>query len=186
MIIHYYDIAQASKDVILNKNFFKLYKKFCPGPITFVLKKTKSSKIVSSATSNLNTVAIRFPNHKIIKTILKLLDFPLAMPSANLSSKLSPVNAVDVFENFKKNLKIIIDGGQSKIGIESTVVDLTKKLKILRPGIIDSEEIKKVLKVNLSKKGSKIKSPGMLKNIILLAPIILGRKPKTQSCLHRF
>ena len=182
LIVHYYDIAQASKDVILNKNFFKLHKKFCPGPITFVLKKNKNSKIVSSATSNLNTVAIRFPNHKIIKTILKLLDFPLAMPSANLSSKLSPVNAVDVFENFKKNLKIIIDGGQSKIGIESTVVDLTKKLKILRPGIIDSEEIKKVLKVNLSKKGSKIKSPGMLKKHYSPGiPIILGRKPKNSS-----
>ena len=58
------------------------------------------------------------------------------MPSANISSKLSPVNAIDVFEEFKKKLKIIINGGKSKIGIESTVIDLTGKPKILRPGII--------------------------------------------------
>ena len=55
------------------------------------------------ATSNLKTVAIRFPKNKIIRSILKLIKFPLAMPSANLSSKLSPVNAYDVFEEFKKN-----------------------------------------------------------------------------------
>ena len=61
-----------------------------------------------------------------MKTILKFLKFPLAMPSANLSSSLSPVNASDVFDEFKKKLKIIIDGGKSKIGIESTVIDVTK------------------------------------------------------------
>ena len=74
------------------------------------------------------------------------------MPSANLSEGLSPVNAQDVYEEFKNSLKIIIDGGRSKIGIETTVVDLTEKPKILRPGIISSKEIKDVLKTNLSKK----------------------------------
>ena len=75
------------------------------------LKKNKKSKIVSNAISNLNTVAIRFPNHKIIKKILKFLNFPLAMPSANISSSLSPINSMEVFEDFKKKIKIISDGG---------------------------------------------------------------------------
>ena len=99
------------------------------------------------------------------------------MPSANLSSKLSPVNSIDVFENFKKKLKIIVDGGNSKIGIESTVIDLTEKPKILRPGIISQNEIKKILKINLSKKKSKIRSPGMMKRHYSPGiPVILEKK----------
>ena len=148
--------------------------------IAFILKKNKNSKIISLAAANLNTVAIRFPSHKIIRSILKLLDFPVAMPSANISSSLSPVNATDVFEDFKKKLSIIINGGESKIGIESTVIDLTSKPKILRPGIISAKEIKKVLKISLSKKKSKIKSPGMLKKHYSPGiPIIIGKKPKS-------
>ena len=179
LIIHYLNINNINQDVILNGNFFKLYEKFCPGPITFVLKKNKKSKIVSSATTNLNTVAVRFPNHKIIKLILKSTNFPLAMPSANVSSKLSPTSALDVYENFGKKLKIIINGGTSKIGIESTVVDLTGKPKILRPGIISSEDIKKILRTRLSKRKSRIKSPGMLKKHYSPGiPVIIGKKPK--------
>ena len=102
LIIHYYNINNIYNDIIINKNFLKLYKNFCPGPLTFVLKKRKNSKIKSLATANLNTVAIRFPSHKIIRSILRLSNFPLAMPSANVSSGLSPVSALDVFEEFKK------------------------------------------------------------------------------------
>jgi L-threonylcarbamoyladenylate synthase len=165
LIIHYYDIKQISDDVVINDNFKKLYKKLCPGPITFILKKNKNSKIHFSACSKLQTVAIRFPKHKIIRKILKKISYPLAMPSANLSSNVSPVCAKDVQEEFKKKIKIIIDGGQSKIGIESTVIDLTSKPKILRPGIIDPLKIEKILKLKIKKNINilKVKSPGMLK-----------------------
>ena len=140
LIVHYDNINDAKKDVLFNSNFLKLYKKFCPGPITFVLNKNKNSKIVSSVTANLSTVAIRFPRNRVVKSILRFLNFPLAMPSANISSRLSPINAIDVFDDFKNKLKIIIDGGRSRIGIESTVVDLTGKPKILRTGIISSKK----------------------------------------------
>ncbi len=179
LIIHYYSYEKAKKDVYFNKNFFKLYKSFCPGPITFVLRKNKNSNISSLATARLNTVAIRFPKHRVIKTLLKFLSFPLAMPSANISSGLSPIDAFNVFEEFKKKLKIIIDGGRSKIGIESTVVDLTNQPKILRPGIISPNEIKKVLKSNFSKKITNLRSPGMLKKHYSPGiPVIIGQKPK--------
>ena len=85
------------------------------------------------------------------------------MPSANISSKLSPVNAFDVFDEFKNRLKIIINGGQAKFGIESTVIDLTNKPKILRPGIISSQEIKKILKTEFSQKKTRLISPGMMR-----------------------
>ncbi len=178
LIVHYKSFKDASKDVNLNYNFFKLYKKFCPGPITFILKKNKNSKITSLVSAKLKTIAVRFPNHKVIKQILKNINFPLAMPSANISSKVSPVNAYDVFDEFKKKLKIIINGGNSKIGIESTVVDLTGKPKILRPGIISSNEIKYFLKISLLKKNLKIKSPGMMKKHYSPGiPVILDKKP---------
>ena len=163
LIVHYRNTEIAEKDVIFNENFFKLYRKLCPGPITFILNKKDGSKISASATANLNTVAVRFPSHKVMRYILKFLNFPLAMPSANLSSGLSPTNAFDVYEEFKKKLKIIINGGNSRIGIESTVVDLTNEPKILRPGVISSRDIRKILNSKLSKKRSNIKSPGMLK-----------------------
>ena len=178
LIIHYLNKEDAIRDVIINENFLKLYKRFCPGPLTFVLKKKINSKIKTLATANLNTVAIRFPSNKIVRSILELIDFPLSMPSANLSSGLSPVNAVDVFEEFKKRLNIIIDGGKSKIGIESTVIDLTEQPKVLRPGIISSSDIKTCLKFKLSKRKTKIRAPGMLrKHYSPGIPVIIGRKP---------
>ena len=179
IIIHFFNIQNLANEVVLNDNFYKLYKKFCPGPLTFILRKNEKSKINPLATAGLNTVAIRFPSHKIIRSILKEINFPLAMPSANISTGLSPVSAIDVYEEFKNNLKIIIDGGLSKIGIESTVVDLTGHPKILRPGIINSIDIKKCLNMSLSNKKSKIKSPGMFKKHYSPGiPVIIGGKPK--------
>tara|TARA_B100002051_G_C16568738_1_gene551473 strand:+ start:55 stop:792 length:738 start_codon:yes stop_codon:yes gene_type:complete len=172
----------AERDVVFNENFFKLYRKLCPGPITFILNKKDGSKISALATANLNTVAVRFPSHKVMRYILKFLNFPLAMPSANLSSGLSPTNAFDVYEEFKKKLKIIINGGNSRIGIESTVVDLTNEPKILRPGVISSRDIRKILNSKLSKKRSNIKSPGMLKKHYSPGiPVVIGKKPKSIS-----
>tara|TARA_Y200000002_G_scaffold367837_1_gene360289 strand:- start:4461 stop:5417 length:957 start_codon:yes stop_codon:yes gene_type:complete len=165
LIIHYFNLSKALKDVEINKNFLKLYKKFCPGPITFILNKKINSKINPLASAKLTTVAVRFPKHKVIRTILKKINFPLAMPSANKSFNVSPVCALDVVDEFKKKVKLIIDGGKSKIGIESTVIDLTKFPEILRPGIIDNSSIKKILKSKLIKrsKSKRLRSPGMMK-----------------------
>ena len=151
LIVHYFNLKDASKDVIVNERFKKLYTRFCPGPITFVLKKKFNSKINRLSTANLSTVAIRFPKHKVIRSILKNINFPLAMPSANKSTHISPVTAMDVFDEFKRKIKLIIDGGKCKIGIESTVIDLSNEPKILRPGIIDKISIEKILKKKIKK-----------------------------------
>ena len=129
--------------------------------------------------AKLDTVAIRFPSHKIIRSILKSIDFPLAMPSANISSSISPVNAEDVADEFKRNINFILDGGKSKIGIESTVIDLTGKPTILRPGIISPKIINNVLKIkiNIKKKSFRISSPGMLKRHYSPGiPVLLNQK----------
>ncbi len=179
LIVHYYNIKDAQKDVVTNKYFEKLYKLFCPGPITFVLKRKSASKISRYACANLNTVAIRFPKNKITRAILRKTDFPLAMPSANKSSNVSPVNSLDVFDEFNRKLKIIIDGGRCKIGIESTVIDLTSNPKILRPGVLDKKVIEKSLKIKIKtlKKKSKILSPGMMKKHYSPGiPVVINQK----------
>ena len=165
IIIHYKSLIDSFKDVEINQNLLKLFKKFCPGPITFVVKRKKNSKISRYAHNNLETLAIRFPANKITKKILKKIEFPLAMPSANISTQISPVSAEDVYEEFKNKIDLILDSGRSNIGLESTVVDVTNNIKILRPGSIGIKEISKVLgkKVYTAKSPNKIKSPGMLK-----------------------
>ena len=165
LIVHYYSMKDVHNDVVVSQKFLKLYKKLCPGPITFILKKKKYSKISNLVTANLNTVAIRFPNNVQTRKILKKIKFPLAIPSANKSSGVSPVDALDVVDEFKKKLKMIIDDGRSEIGLESTVVDLTNKTQILRPGKISKIQISKILKkdVFFANKNTTIRSPGNLK-----------------------
>jgi len=164
-IIHYSSLNQLEKDCELNKNFFKLYKKFCPGPITFVLKLKKESRISKIATNNKTTVAIRFPKNKITQKLLKILNYPLAAPSANISTKISPVSASDVREEFGNKIKFILNGGRSKIGLESTIISLVDKPKILRLGGIERTKINKVLnkKIKYDKTNKKISVPGQSK-----------------------
>jgi len=165
LIVHYLNLKDASKDIVLNEKFKKLYKQFCPGPITFILKKKYGSKINPLASAKLKTVAIRFPKHRVVRSILKGINFPLAMPSANKSTNVSPVSAEDVFDEFKKKIQVIVDGGKCKVGIESTVIDLTNEPRILRPGIIDKNSIEKILKKKFKKNiiNKKIISPGMMR-----------------------
>ena len=105
LIIHYYSLKDVSKDIVINESLRKLYNQFCPGPITFILKKKNGSKIHPLASAKLKTVAVRFPKHKIVRSILKRIKFPLAMPSANKSTSVSPVSAEDVIDEFKKMIK---------------------------------------------------------------------------------
>tara|TARA_B100001123_G_scaffold431868_1_gene553970 strand:+ start:2233 stop:3189 length:957 start_codon:yes stop_codon:yes gene_type:complete len=165
LIIHFNNLKDSKKDVVFNDSFKKLYKVFCPGPITFILKKRKKSKISKIATANMKTVAIRFPKHKVARKLLKKLKVPLAAPSANISSRLSPTSPLDVVDEFKNKIKFILDGGKSKIGLESTIIDLTRNPIILRPGFITPKKISKILKrkVKVNDKVKKIKSPGQLK-----------------------
>ena len=165
LIIHYYNLNMLKKDAFIDNNFLKLYKKFSPGPLTFILRKKEKSKISRFANANLNTIAVRFPNNKVIRSLLKKLNFPLAVPSANISTGVSPTEPSDVIDEFKNNIKFILDGGKSKIGLESTVVNLCGKINILRPGSINNAEITKVIgkKVFNIMRLKKIVSPGLLK-----------------------
>ena len=162
LIVHYHNLKMLKNDCQTNAYFIKLYKKLCPGPITFVLRLKKSSNISKNVTNKKKTLAVRFPKHSVTRKLLKELKYPLAAPSANISSRISPVSKEDVKDEFGKKIKFIIDGGRSKIGLESTIVSLINKPQILRLGGIKVSIINKILKTRLKfkNKNKKIIVPG--------------------------
>ena len=147
LIVHYYNLNLLKKDCFLNQKFLRLYKKFCPGPISFVLKLKKNSLISKNVTNNKKTLAVRFPKHHLTRKLLKKIKYPLAAPSANISSKISSVSKQDVVDEFGKKIKYVLNGGQSEIGLESTIISLVGKTQILRLGGIEKKKINKILKV---------------------------------------
>tara|TARA_X000001036_G_scaffold429064_1_gene459749 strand:- start:738 stop:1670 length:933 start_codon:yes stop_codon:yes gene_type:complete len=162
LIVHYSNIDALKKDCVINDNFVKLYKKFSPGPLTYILELRKDSKISKNVNNNGVNLAVRFPDHKTLKKLLKLLKYPIAAPSANISTRLSAVKASDVKEEFGSKIKYVLDGGKCNIGLESTIIDLTKKPTILRLGGLDVSKIKNVLKkkINLNINPKKKIAPG--------------------------
>ena len=150
LIIHYYNMNELKKDCNINDNFKKLYKRFSPGPITYVLSVKKNSKISKFATNKQKSLAVRFPNHSLFRKLLKNLDYPLAAPSANISTKLSSVQASDVKEEFGSKIKYVLNGGKCNIGVESTIINLTNKPTLLRFGGLEISKIEKILKKKIS------------------------------------
>jgi len=118
----------------------RIISRFWPGPITLVLKKSKILPEIT--TGGLNTVAVRMPKNNVALELIKVSRFPIAAPSANISGKPSPTNASHVKDDLNGKIKLILDGGSTEIGIESTVIDMTQRTPvILRPGAISKESI---------------------------------------------
>lgn len=142
----------------------KLMDAFWPGALTLILR-AKPNFFAQNVTADLDTVGIRVPNHPVALNLLKRLQLPVAAPSANTSGKPSPTLAEHVYHDMEDKIPLILDGGPTRIGIESTVLDMTAEPPvILRPGNVTKEQIEHVVgKVRLSSEvhGSTPKSPGM-------------------------
>jgi L-threonylcarbamoyladenylate synthase len=145
-----------------------LMETFWPGPLTIVFK--KSSVIPSEVTAGLNTVAIRMPNHPVALRLIDYSGLPIAAPSANRSGHISPTTARHVLEDMDGIIPLILDGGKCRVGLESTVLDMTSDIPvILRPGGVTLEMLEGILgevRVDLSvlkpvANGQKARSPGM-------------------------
>lgn len=120
----------------------KLARRFWPGPLTIVLK--KSERIPGIVTANLQTVAVRMPSHPVARRLIAACGFPIAAPSANLSGRTSPTNPDDVVEDLFGKVDAIIYAGSSGIGLESTVIDFDgDTIRILRPGCITPKQLRK-------------------------------------------
>jgi len=160
LICHFKNITQIKKNFDINEIELKFAKLYWPGPLTLILEKKQDSKISSTVSNKKSFVGCRIPKNKIAHKLLKNIDFPIAAPSANLSTKVSVTCYSDIDTKLKK--KIFVIKGKSKLGLESTVVQIKNKvIYILRPGSITEEEIKKAFKnIKIKKKFNSKLSPG--------------------------
>lgn len=186
LIVHISHKSQL-KDIVseIPKNAEELMEKFWPGPLTLIMK--KSPKLPNVVTANLDTVAVRMPDNKIALELIKKSS-PIAAPSANLSGKPSPTNVNHVIDDMQDRVEIIIDGGNSKLGLESTVLSLAEIPTILRPGAITLEQLQKILpQVKIADKSTKAISPGMkYKHYAPNSQVVLADKKQMQSIINKY
>ena len=136
-------IEKVAKDITDIE--YKIMKAFFPGPLTIILK--KKDIIPDIVTAGSDTVGIRMPEGDTARELVKLAGVPIATPSANISGKKSGTNIKDIMNDFDGKVDLYIDGGESKLGIASTIVKIVDgKVHILREGSISKEEIDSVLK----------------------------------------
>lgn len=145
LILHIADIqALEVLAVDVPELAYRMAEKFWPGPLTMILK--KSSVVPYATTGGLDTVAIRMPSDEIAREIIKASGTYIAAPSANLSGRPSPTKAEHVIEDLSGRVEMIVDGGDSDIGLESSIIDLSGEVPmILRPGYITKEDFEQVV-----------------------------------------
>jgi L-threonylcarbamoyladenylate synthase len=165
IIVHVASVAMANACVTKWPGVAdKLAAAFWPGPLTLVLP--RAAQIPEIVTAGGATVGVRWPSHPFIQAVISECNFPLAAPSANLSNRVSPTNAAHVRRQLGDRIRLIVDGGQSQVGIESTVVDLVKSPpRLLRPGMIHEEALMAVtgeLTVGFGDSEEVLRSPGLL------------------------
>ena len=165
LIVHVASIRMAKDIAVFDKQTLKLINKLWPGPITFVVPLKNDHNISKFVTAGLDSVAIRFPKSTIAQQILLSAGVPIAAPSANLSGRISPTSAIEVFEDLDGKINAILDGGSCEVGVESTIIK-TDPITLLRPGGISSEDIQRITgtEVFFLNKDASIVAPGQLKS----------------------
>ena len=169
LIVHIHDRTQLAGICEVNATALRLMDAFWPGPLTIILPRKEA--VPNAVTAGLDTVAVRMPSHPVALALLKACNLPVAAPSANRSGKPSPTSAQHVFTDMDGRIPLIIDGGESDVGLESTVISLAgDKPCILRPGGVTKAMLEEVIgPVDLAgsilrplEKGEKALSPGMM------------------------
>jgi len=183
--VHLADVGQVSSVAAgWNETAERLARAFWPGPLTLVLPKTDA--VPEGVTAGLPTVAVRIPRHEVAKTLLAAAGIPVAAPSANRSTQLSPTTGQHVLRSLGDAVDLILDAGPTPVGIESTVVDVTTPIPaLLRPGSITLDELTRVVgrverKTNVVGDSAR-PAPGMLEKhyaprakVLLVAPQDVG------------
>ncbi|MCL6697330.1 L-threonylcarbamoyladenylate synthase [Sphingomonas sp. NSE70-1] len=156
LIVHVPDLEAAERIGRFDGEARKLANKYWPGPLTLVVPLVKGAAIPGIVTAGLETIALRIPAHPAMQALLKACDRPLAAPSANASGLISPTRASHVLASLKGRIPLVIDGGATQRGIESTIIAATDgRLRLLRRGPIEIDAIE-------VKRASAIEAPGQL------------------------
>jgi L-threonylcarbamoyladenylate synthase len=163
LIAHVRDLAAARRLGNFSDAALTLAKKFWPGPLTIVVKAAADCAVTELARAGLDTVAIRAPSHGVARALLTSVDFPIVAPSANRSGHVSPTSAQHVADDLSGKLDLIIDGGPSSGGIESTIVDFSSgSPRLLRSGGIARSEVEKVTGPLAAASKNEVSAPGMI------------------------
>lgn len=142
LIVHVAEPAALDDLIVWNDTARMLAKQFWPGPLTLVLPRKEGTRVSLLASSGLNTLAVRIPSHPIALQLLQAVGRPVAAPSANVSGKLSPTTPLHVAETLGDKVDMILAGGKTQIGVESTVLNLvTPRPTLLRPGGVTKEQL---------------------------------------------
>jgi L-threonylcarbamoyladenylate synthase len=156
------DVAAARRLVRFDERAEILARNFWPGPLTMVLPRLPGTAVSRLAGAGLPTLGVRVPDHPVARELLRQFGAPVVAPSANPSGRLSPTRAADVARTLGGRVSCVLDGGPCRVGLESTIVDLTAQpARLLRPGGIAAEAIEKLIGP-LAGAGSTIVSPGMM------------------------
>ncbi len=165
LIVHVAETAWVTGLAVTDARFEKLAAKFWPGPLTCVLQRRADCPASELVSAGLDSIAVRMPDHPVAQELLRSCGRPLAAPSANASGTISPTQAAHVAQSLGDKVDLIIDGGACRVGLESTVIDLTGPIAaILRPGPITADEIAAVIGPlgNADANPKHFKSPGQL------------------------
>ena len=163
LIVHVPGLAEAEALAIFDDRAREVVARFWPGPLTLVLRRRSDSGLSLLGSAGLDTIALRAPAHEVAQALLRETGRPIAAPSANRSGRVSPTEAAHVAEEIGDRVSLILDGGRTPVGLESTVLDLSAEAPaLLRPGGVTSEQLTALLgPIAALTKGS-LKSPGML------------------------
>lgn len=146
LIVHVGDVATVERLAVMTPKAKALAGAFWPGPLTLVLKRREDSGLSDLVSAGLDTVAIRVPVHPVAAALLAAAKVPIAAPSANRSGRVSPTRAEHVAADLGDDVDLILDGGATTLGLESTIVDCTGETpRLLRPGAIPKERIEEVI-----------------------------------------
>ncbi len=165
LIVHVADYDAAVAHAKFTRHAGNLASHFWPGPLTLVLPKRPRSTICDLVSAGLDTIALRVPANDIAHHLLRFARCPVAAPSANRAGHVSPTSAAHVAQDLGEGPEIILDGGDTELGLESTVIDLSgPQPLLLRPGAIPREEIEKIIKTTLGNAATPDRpaSPGQL------------------------
>ena len=145
LIAHAADLAAARRLAEFSAEALRLAETFWPGPLTLVLPKLRGCPVGQLATSGLDTIAVRAPSHPVARDILAAFGKPVVAPSANRSGRVSPTSAKHVESDLAGRIDLIVDGGASPLGLESTILACCGRTVLLRPGAIPRETIERFL-----------------------------------------
>lgn len=166
LIVHFARPEQARLQARFDERADELAARFWPGPLTLVLPRQRDCQISLLASAGLETVAVRVPSHPVAQSLLAACGRPVAAPSANVSGKVSPTTAGHAAETIGAKVAMILDGGPCRIGIESTVIDLSgETTALLRHGAVLEEDVTAVIGPVIDRTGhatARPGSPGML------------------------